>query len=319
MNLEPKKFFIGVTDFFSVLLPGALLTVALMGSPARIILGDRYQEFTGAAGWLAFFFASYVLGHFIFLLGAALLDDFFYDPIREATTGKEIERLAKGEAPSPAWCRFLARRLIKKSADDTQQRVIKIRDHYTRPLGSRSGLNAFQWCKARLVLEKQAEAVESVLRFEADSKFFRSFAVVISILVGLSIAKQQYVVALFGVLFLALSLWRFVDQRLKGVNQAYWYVLALEATVPSGYREAENDQKPEPSRVGGFVYRRRGLARAKAQYLIVEAKERSGEWVLPKGHIEPDEGAAEAAVREVVEETGVWGGSIGRWASSPST
>lgn len=30
MNLEPLKFFIGLMDFFSILLPGALLTCLLM-------------------------------------------------------------------------------------------------------------------------------------------------------------------------------------------------------------------------------------------------------------------------------------------------
>lgn len=41
------------------------------------------------------------------------------------------------------------------------------------------------------------------------------------------------------------------------------------------------------------------------EYLLVKAKA-SDEWVLPKGHIEPDEDITETAVREVREETGVW-------------
>ena len=49
--------------------------MTLMGDPATKILGERYQHLIGAAGWLAFFFWSFVLGHFILLLGAALLDD----------------------------------------------------------------------------------------------------------------------------------------------------------------------------------------------------------------------------------------------------
>ena len=31
MNFDPQKFFIGLMDFFSILLPGALLTYLLMG------------------------------------------------------------------------------------------------------------------------------------------------------------------------------------------------------------------------------------------------------------------------------------------------
>ena len=43
----------------------------------------------------------------------------------------------------------------------------------------------------------------------------------------------------------------------------------------------------------------------KREYLLVEARTRRGEWVLPKGHIEPGETPEAAAVREVQEEAGV--------------
>lgn len=41
------------------------------------------------------------------------------------------------------------------------------------------------------------------------------------------------------------------------------------------------------------------------EYLLVEARGSGGEWVLPKGHIEPGETPEAAAVREVEEEAGV--------------
>jgi 8-oxo-dGTP pyrophosphatase MutT (NUDIX family) len=41
------------------------------------------------------------------------------------------------------------------------------------------------------------------------------------------------------------------------------------------------------------------------EYLLVEARGRRGEWVLPKGHIEPGETPEAAAVREVEEEAAV--------------
>ena len=53
---------------------------------------------------------------------------------------------------------------------------------------------------------------------------------------------------------------------------------------------------------GGVVAR---IISGEREYLLVEASSRRGEWVLPKGHIEPGETPEAAAVREVEEEAGV--------------
>jgi 8-oxo-dGTP pyrophosphatase MutT (NUDIX family) len=53
---------------------------------------------------------------------------------------------------------------------------------------------------------------------------------------------------------------------------------------------------------GGVVFKRKELS---VEYLIVRPSDNDFEWVLPKGHIEPGEESAAAAVREVREETGV--------------
>lgn len=49
-----------------------------------------------------------------------------------------------------------------------------------------------------------------------------------------------------------------------------------------------------------------GVVRDKDQLLMVKVKNLEGKiaWTFPKGHIEPGEKAPEAAVREVLEETG---------------
>ena len=53
---------------------------------------------------------------------------------------------------------------------------------------------------------------------------------------------------------------------------------------------------------GGLVVRDDGDRLA---VLLVRAKKDPSVWVFPKGHIEPGESAADAAVREVQEESGV--------------
>lgn len=73
MNFDPlQKFFIGLMDFFSILLPGALLTYLLMGEVGPVVLGDRYSKLAGADGWAAFLFPSYLFGHRVILLGSCL-------------------------------------------------------------------------------------------------------------------------------------------------------------------------------------------------------------------------------------------------------
>ncbi len=107
MNFEPQKFFIGLTDFFSILLPGALLAFVLMGEVGSVVLADRAPELAGTGGWAAFLFASYLVGHLVFLLGSWL--DEFYDWARHYTLYTQIALLARWNhlLPWPARAVFL--------------------------------------------------------------------------------------------------------------------------------------------------------------------------------------------------------------------
>jgi 8-oxo-dGTP pyrophosphatase MutT (NUDIX family) len=55
---------------------------------------------------------------------------------------------------------------------------------------------------------------------------------------------------------------------------------------------------------GAIAVRKNG---AGSEVFIVRAKKNPGDWIFPKGHIEPGESAAQAAVRELLEEGGVIG------------
>jgi ADP-ribose pyrophosphatase YjhB (NUDIX family) len=58
-----------------------------------------------------------------------------------------------------------------------------------------------------------------------------------------------------------------------------------------------------PTHAGGIVYR---TSDGVVKFLLVGPnKERPGEWVLPKGHIENGETPEQTALREVREETGI--------------
>lgn len=270
-----------------------------MGPP---LFGDAYLKLVNNEGWIAFLFSSYLLGHFIFLLGSWLLDDHVYDRIRNATYEEQIKRLGKGRKLSSVIARCLAARFIKPVSDQAVSLAVRIKDYYLDPLNAASAINAFQWCKARLAFERP-EALATVQRFEADSKFFRSLLVVLCVLIPWGLIGSRPVITLVSVPGLMLAFWRYLDQRVKATNQAYWYVITLEASRDSPLRKRSQTQADGASHAGGVVFR---WVASEVEYLLVQAKNTPQEWVLPKGHIKPGERMQETAVREVREETGVW-------------
>lgn len=304
MDFDPQKFFIGVIDFFSVLLPGALLTFLFSEQLGPFFLNNRYAALNDSSRWMVFLFSSYLLGHFIFLLGSFLMDDHVYDRIRQATASAQIKRLAKGKRRAWWPTRRLANWLVSEQSDAAVDRATRIKQHYVSALGAAQAINTFQWCKARLALSEHQDANATVLRYEADSKFFRSFAVVLCVVAIWAAWKTRFAMVCVAIVLLLLSTWRFIDQRSKATNQAYWYVITLEAENVSNtaYRQPR-ENPPGPSHAGGVVYRYKA---GEVLFLLIQATINSTEWILPKGHIELEESMKETAVREVVEETGIW-------------
>jgi 8-oxo-dGTP pyrophosphatase MutT (NUDIX family) len=315
MNFEPQKFFVGLMDFFSILLPGALLTYLLMEGLGPVTLGDRVcKELTGTKAWAAFLFLSYLFGHLIFLLGSWL--DAIYDWVRHHTLNTQITVLARRGRLLPWPMRALVWLVFKRERNLAVDRAVKIKQQALDTLHANDSINAFQWCKALLNNSENQPSLAVVQRLEADSKFFRCFAVVLALVLAMwSVAlladqdiqiKWRPIVAIpLGIFLILLALWRYMEQRYKSTNQAYWSVITLTARdkkVSLDKRAAPNS----PTHAGGVVVRKRWRWWGTVQYLLVEATDDPDELVLPKGHIDEGELPRETAVREVLEETGVW-------------
>ena len=301
MDFEPQKFFVGLMDFFSILMPGALLTFLLKTHTTVMTWPPlQSQPLDGPKGWIAFLVASYLLGHFAFLLGSWL--DEFYDWLRRRTLDKQITQVLQRGRNFRWWVRGLVWLTFKRDHNRAVERAGKIKERSLIRLHAKDSLNTFQWCKAFLTIESP-ESLGVVQRFEADSKFFRCFVVVLLVMIGLSWPARDWKLALAGALLLLLAIVRYMDQRLKATNQAYWSVITLTAQRSRLAIPTESVDSDGFNRAGGVVFRRRF---GEVEYLLVEASENPKEWVLPKGKIKPGESRLTTAVREVHEETGVW-------------
>jgi 8-oxo-dGTP pyrophosphatase MutT (NUDIX family) len=379
MGFEPQKFFVGLIDFFAVWLPGALLTYL---AAARFGIGPMAHP-ADTMDWVTFLFVSYLVGHLVFLLGS-VLDSMLYDRVRNGMREHQIDRLANGGRLSSRPVRALATWMFSDS-DEGMRQAKRLRNEELGPVNATAAVNAFQWCKAKLALEHPG-ALAEVERFEADSKFFRSFSVILLLLfvwklgelVAISLGFLGPAIAVMpagsrpsgrglllpaldfeglgtllppwtmdsavpfaaGAFVLGLALWRYAERRNKATSQAYWLVLA--GSDPKPVRRWPDPVAPDaPNRAGGIVLRRK---RGQLEYLRVRAKkdlrtqveddvrasanrprnpfrrlwnlakglwnrtepDPDEKWVLPKGHIEPGEKLERTAVREVLEEAGVW-------------
>ena len=301
MNFDPQKFAIGVIDLFSVLLPGAVFIYLTKDTSLALMIRGWTQASTES--WIVFAFAAYLAGHLIFLLGAEV-DDILYDPLRNATYLQQVSRLATTDKRlAPRWVRRLAKGwLFGRDPDAALTRAIRLKEVALAPLSASQAINAFQWCKARLSKENPS-GFAMVQRFEADSKFFRSFAVALMILAFVYAFRCDFAAAAFCAALVFPVLWRYVDQRFKATQQAYWLVITLEASNKDGVRFPAEHPRSGPTHAGGVVYR---AVDDTTRYLVIQARRNKAEWVLPKGHIEPGEDPRATAVRETQEETGHW-------------
>lgn len=303
MNFEPSKFFIGLIDFFSILLPGALFTYVIKDRFFSFVhITKRPFDFDVTEHSVIFLFVSYLLGHFIFLIGAKFLDDFLYEKISAAQFSKQVELILLEKRLSNKLMRWLADHFFKVYSDRSLKKVSRIKTHYLSPLDASETINVFQWSKTRLNLKHQSALME-VQQHEANSKFFRSLIVVFCFLIPWSLWFHRWDLSLSILPLLILASWRYIEQRMKAVRLAYWYIISIEAANPNGFREHRNKAKNKCTHAGGIVFKGTGKTK---KYLLVKTKKPPYVWVFPKGHIEAGETSDEAAIREVKEETGVW-------------
>lgn len=228
---KPSDFFIGVMELFAVLIPGALLTGLGVswalhdGGPVLAASAARLGTST-AVRWIAFTVAAYVLGHVLSALGGLLLDPIYDVVYRDWWIERHNKKKAKRYRLMVESSKTLARTewsdaLGQQMTDDDQ-----------------GNFNTYSWSRARVIAAGNAGATE-IERTQADSKFFRSFVLVLLaglIFVGfigslvLSGHRALEAAVLLGLLLLAV--WRYFALRLSAIVLAYEHYLQLHVASP---------------------------------------------------------------------------------------
>ncbi len=195
---KPSEFYIGMIDFFAILLPGAIATALLVKPVGGCVLGPLMPvPASDAARWAAFLTCSYFLGHLIFLLGSQL--DLLYDRWRT--------------------------KFRPYGNESAYQRATAIRDAMIDE-AEHDALNPFQWSRS-VLLAVCPSAAEDVRRYEADSKFFRSLLVVFGLTAILFPAMGHPYAGLVSFGLMIPCVFRYAERRLKSTTQAYIHLITL--------------------------------------------------------------------------------------------
>jgi hypothetical protein len=243
---NPGTLFIGAIDFFAVLVPGVI---------AASLLSEAMGEDLEHAGNIliaALVTAGWVLGHVLHGIGS-WLDLLLYDPLFKPSD----PAAAKWQQPAKKGifqklltrARKSLRNYFHKN-DRLHHLAIAITDYPGKHQQTGQATSAdvpggmYQWARAWLN-SHSPESTFILDRHEADSKLFRSLAVLFLIAIPILIARPRWwqlmsdhrtaliILAIAGLLF---SLWRYCDLRNKMIRQCYlnYVQLRFESRTGSG-------------------------------------------------------------------------------------
>lgn len=228
MNIKPQDFFIGVIDFFSVILPGALVTYFLKGIMYTNVFGhDNVFPLpeTNTQKWIVFLLITYIIGNLIFLIASLLLDKLVYDKyLRNKFLKKNFDlsyhtatAIRDQYLSSKSWiCQLIETKRLKEK--DIEELLEK--DKYEI-------INTFKWTKSFLAI-KFPEALNDIKKFEADSKFFRSLVIAFIIIGTILLSKGDWLSGLCFIILSLLSLFRYGDLRYKSTQKAYELIMTID-------------------------------------------------------------------------------------------
>lgn len=234
---KPTDFFLGITDLFSIVLPGASITYVGMKVEEHFgqdLLGLLKLSHTNE-GYIAFFAMSYLVGHGIDLVGGILLD-----PLYDLTFAHWKRCRDKSLRCWWRWWLELPKRLVKEirrglghdvpPADPGSDSLLeRARELSASDIPKND--RVYQWSRAWVVLQNPL-AWSEIERLQANSKFLRGMVTAFLLTGLLSVAVSTPFKTAGGAVCWGLALLAFIrygDLRWKAVQSTYRFFIALRA------------------------------------------------------------------------------------------
>ncbi|GMQ27814.1 hypothetical protein [Algoriphagus confluentis] len=207
------KLNLGLLDLLTILLPGGLLIgfLIFVGWPEDLFVLNSLADSPWMEGTI-FFSTAYVSGHFIYLV-SSFLDGWIYDKIKTI------------------WWSNLS--LFNQALGIRSVKIQTV---------SRGDFNTFKYAMAYLLTHKP-NLHSAVERTMAESKFFRSFCVVLFVGIVFSLVKSNWVLGGICLGLMLLSLIRYLTQRAKSIESAYQYLILLHEGDLGSFPPQEDELK----------------------------------------------------------------------------
>ena len=195
--MKPQDFFLGIVEFFAILLPGATLVGLFLGPSRQVLLAAGLFPYD-ATGWVAFALAAYLAGHLLHAVSSYL------DPAYDALYARPRRARAGG--------------------DPLFERARALRD---RALGAHRDIaTVFSWAGSYVRVASPSAMSEIEMR-AAESKFFRSLSVVLFIAFVLFAQRGATWTAIGLLVLVAFCLGRYCSRRWDSTRLTYEYYVLL--------------------------------------------------------------------------------------------
>lgn len=204
MSYKPSDLFIGLIDFFSVLLPG-FCVVCIISS--RTIIHKNF--FSEPNTWIYYAIGSYIVGHIVYAISGLWK--------KSLNSWMIIQFYSK-----KGWLRKLFKNMSEARGISLIEQAEKIKNECFKNESYSQDIKLYDWIII-LMTKEDFELTSVTNRLEADSNFFRSFTIV-CIVLAFYYSSCHYIL-ICSILLFFFSLWRFVNRKFNAEEFASLYLI----------------------------------------------------------------------------------------------